>query len=49
MLARRFLGCVFLLTLLAVIGAFLFYQFGATWLIKQATPQGHLQALPLGN
>ena len=44
MLARRFLGCVFLLTLLAVIGAFLFYQFGATWLIKQATPQGHFQA-----
>ena len=49
MLARRFLGCVFLLTLLAVIGAFLFYQFGATWLIKQATPQGHFQALPLGD
>ena len=44
MLARRFLGCVFLLTLLAVAGAFLFYQYGATFLIKHATPQGHFQA-----
>ncbi|MCY7279991.1 MAG: DUF3089 domain-containing protein [Sphingomonas bacterium] len=41
MLARRFLGCVFLLTLLAVIAAFLFYQFGASWLVRQATPRGH--------
>ena len=49
MLARRFLGCIFLLTLLAVIGAFLFYQFGATWLVKQATPQGHYQAPPPGD
>ena len=46
MLARRFLGCVFLLILLAVIGAFLFYQFGASFLIKQATPQGHFEAPP---
>ena len=46
MLARRFLGCIFLLTLFAVAGAFLFYQFGATWLVKQATPQGHFQAPP---
>ena len=44
MLARRFLGCVFLLTMLAVIGAFLFYQYGANFLIRQATPQGHFQA-----
>ncbi|MCY7271808.1 MAG: DUF3089 domain-containing protein [Sphingomonas bacterium] len=44
MLARRFLGCVFLLTLLAVLGAFLFYQFGASFLVRQATPQGHFQA-----
>ncbi len=49
MLARRFLGCVFLLTLLAVAGAFLFYQYGATFLIKQATPQGHFQAPPPGD
>ena len=46
MLARRFLGCVFLLILLAVIGAFLFYQFGASFLIKQATPKGHFEAPP---
>ena len=44
MLARRFLGCIFLLTMLAVIGAFLFYQYGATFLVKQATPQGHFEA-----
>lgn len=46
MLARRFLGCIFLLTLLAVIGAFAFYQFGSTWLVKQATPKGHFAAPP---
>ena len=46
MLARRFLGCIFLLTVLAVLGAFLFYQYGAAFLIKQATPQGHFQAPP---
>ncbi|MEO7410407.1 MAG: DUF3089 domain-containing protein [Sphingomicrobium sp.] len=46
MLARRFLGCVFLLIILAVIAAFLFYQFGASLLVKQATPQGHFQAPP---
>ena len=44
MLARRFLGCIFLLTMLAVIGAFLFYQYGATFLVKQSTPQGHFEA-----
>lgn len=46
MLARRFLGCVFLLTILAVIGAFLFYQYGASVLVKQATPKGHYVAPP---
>ena len=44
MLARRFLGCIFLLTVVAVIGAFLFYQYGASVLVKQATPQGHFKA-----
>lgn len=44
MLARRFLGCIFLLTMLAVLGAVLFYQFGASWLVQQATPQGHFEA-----
>ncbi len=46
MLARRFLGCVFFLTILAVIGAFLFYQYGASMLVKQATPKGHFVAPP---
>ncbi len=44
MLARRFLGCIFLLTILAVIGALLFHQLGASWLVKRATPQGHFEA-----
>ena len=44
MLVRRFLGCVFLLTLLAVVGAFLFFQYGGDMLVKQATPKGHFQA-----
>jgi len=46
MLARRFLGCIALLTILAVIGAFLFYQYGASFLVKQATPKGHFAAPP---
>ncbi len=46
MLARRFLGCVFVLIILAVAAAFLFYQFGASVLVQQATPQGHFQAPP---
>ncbi|MES2904774.1 MAG: DUF3089 domain-containing protein [Pseudomonadota bacterium] len=46
MLARRFLGCVFLLTILAVIGAFLFYQYGANVLVRQATPTGRFVAPP---
>ncbi|MEO6580698.1 MAG: DUF3089 domain-containing protein [Sphingomicrobium sp.] len=41
MLARRFLGCVFVLIILAVIGAFAFYQFGGKVLLQQATPKGH--------
>ncbi len=49
MLARRFLGCIVLLTLLAVLGAFLFYQYGAAWLVKQGTPQGHFEAPPPGD
>jgi hypothetical protein len=44
MLARRFLGCIFLLTLLAVAGAFALYQFGGAVLLKQATPRGHYVA-----
>ena len=43
MLARRFLGCVFILTLLAVAGALAFYQFGSTMLVKAATPKGEFE------
>ena len=46
MLARRFLGCIFILILLAVAGAFLFYQFGQKIIVQQATPKGHFQAPP---
>src|SRR5688500_9657715 len=43
MLARRFLGCVFVLTLLAVAGALAFYQFGSTMLVRAATPKGKFE------
>jgi hypothetical protein len=43
MCARRFLGLVFFLTLLAVAGAFAVYQWGGNVLLKGATPQGHFQ------
>ena len=41
MLARRFLGCIFLLTVIAVALAFAFYQFGGKMLLSQGTPKGH--------
>jgi hypothetical protein len=44
MCARRFLMVVFVLTLLAVAGAFAFFQFGNQVLIKQAVPKGHFVA-----
>lgn len=44
MCARRFLGFIFILTLLAVAGAFAVYQWGGNVLLKGATPQGHFQA-----
>ena len=46
MLARRFLGCIFVLIVLAVIGAFAFFQFGDAALTKFATPQGHYAPPP---
>ena len=48
MFARRFLGCVFVLTLLAVAGAFAMYQWGGRILISQAVPTGHFQAVEAG-
>lgn len=44
MCARRFLIVVFILTLIAVAGAFAIFQFGQQVLIKQATPKGHFRA-----
>lgn len=46
MLARRFLGCVFVLILLAVAGAFLFFQFGQQIIVSQTTPKGKFHAPP---
>ena len=46
MCARRFLFVVFLLTLLAVAGAFAIFQFGADVLIKTTIPKGHFSAPP---
>ncbi|HET9355434.1 MAG TPA: DUF3089 domain-containing protein [Sphingomicrobium sp.] len=43
MLARRFLGCVFVLILLAVAGAVAFYQFGSAMLVRAATPAGKFE------
>ena len=46
MLARRFLGCVFFLTLLAVAGAFAIYQFGPGMLTRTMVPRGHYEPPP---
>jgi hypothetical protein len=48
MCARRFLGIVFILTLLAVAGAFAIYQWGGRALVRQAIPQGHFEAAEAG-
>ncbi len=39
-MVRRFLGCIVILTLLAVAGAFLLFMFGQQILVKQAAPKG---------
>jgi hypothetical protein len=49
MYARRFLGCIFVLTLLAVAGAFAMYQWGGRVLVEQAVPKGHFEALKAGS
>jgi hypothetical protein len=48
MCARRFLTIVFVLTLLAVAGAFAVYQFGGRVLIRQAVPHGHFEPARAG-
>ena len=49
MCARRFLGFIFILTLLFVAGAFAIYQWGGNVLLKSATPQGHFEAAAAGS
>ena len=49
MCARRFLIAVFILTLMAVAGAFAVYQWGGNVLIESATPQGHFEAAAAGS
>ena len=49
MCARRFLILIFILTLIAVGGAFALYQWGGNALVKMATPVGHYQAPAKGS
>jgi DUF3089 family protein len=48
MCARRFLLVVFILILLAVVGAFAIYQWGGEILLRQAVPKGHFEAAEAG-
>jgi hypothetical protein len=48
MCARRFLIAIFILTLLAVAGAFAIFQFGDRVLIQRAVPKGHFVAATAG-
>jgi len=49
MYARRFLGCIVVVTLLTVAGAFAIYQWGGRVLLDQAVPKGHFQAAAAGS
>lgn len=49
MYVRRFLGCIMVLTLIAVGGAFLLYLWGGEVLVRMATPSGHYQEPPKGS
>src|SRR5437899_1786787 len=49
MCARRFLIAIFVLTLIAVAGAFAVYQWGGNVLLKEATPKGHFVAAEAGD
>lgn len=48
MCARRFLGCIFVLTLLVVAAAFAIYQWGGRALVSEATPHGHFRPAAAG-
>lgn len=49
MCARRFLMLIFILTLIAIGGAFAIYQWGGNALVRMATPVGHYQEPPQGS
>ena len=49
MYARRFLGCIFVVTILVLAGAFAIYQFGSRVLINQAIPHGHFEPAKPGS
>ena len=49
MYARRFLGCIVVITLLAVVGAFAIYQWGGRVLVDQAVPKGHFEPVKAGD
>src|SRR4051812_45449497 len=49
MCARRFLGFVFVMTLIILAGAFAIYQWGSDVLIRQAIPKGHFEAAKVGS
>lgn len=48
MYARRFLGCIFIVTLFAVAAAFAMYEWGGRVLVSQAVPKGHFEAAQAG-
>lgn len=48
MCARRFLGLIFILTLIVVAGAFAIYQWGGNVLLKESIPEGHFAAATAG-
>lgn len=48
MCARRFLAVIFMLTLIAVAGAFAMYQWGGDVLLRESVPKGHFAAAPAG-
>lgn len=49
MCARRFLGLIFILTLLVVAGAFAIFQWGGDVLLKESIPKGHFEAATAGS
>lgn len=48
MYARRFLGCIVVMTLVVIAAAFAIYQWGGRVLLNQAVPHGHFDASKAG-